>query len=82
MKVASYGITPVKISIIDPDAGTNDGTPPRPNIAMDELVNYLAKRKISCGLRDGNLRLAPHVYATRDDVDALVVAIKEGLKLS
>ncbi|OLS26284.1 MAG: Cysteine desulfurase [Candidatus Heimdallarchaeota archaeon LC_2] len=52
------------------------------NIAMDELVNYLAQRKISCGLRDGNLRLAPHVYATRDDVDAMIVGIKDALKLS
>ncbi len=49
-------------------------------IAMDELVQYLAERKISCGLRDGNLRLAPHVYATRDDVDGLIVGIKDGLK--
>ena len=39
------------------------------------LVASLAEEHIICSLRDTNLRVAAHLYNTRDDIDTLLEAL-------
>jgi len=39
------------------------------------LVASLAEERITCSLRDRNLRIAPHYYNTDSDVDTLLDAL-------
>jgi len=40
-----------------------------------ELYQKLAKEKIITSLREGNIRVSPHVYNTERDIDRLISAI-------
>lgn len=40
-----------------------------------ELVEYLAANKVYISARDGGLRVAPHAYNTREDIDKLLETI-------
>ena len=39
------------------------------------LVASLAEERITCSLRDANLRVAAHLYNTEDDIDTLLGAL-------
>jgi len=41
------------------------------------LLNHLQKVGVICSARDGNLRVAVHFYNNFDDIDRLVVALKD-----
>ena len=43
---------------------------------MEKLAAYLQKERLVLSLRDGRLRFAPHFYNTREEVDALVSALR------
>jgi cysteine desulfurase / selenocysteine lyase len=45
--------------------------------APKDLVGELARRRIACAVRDGNLRLAIHFYNHEDDIDAVAGALAE-----
>ena len=51
--------------------------------ASDEhaLVAALAERDVVVSCRDGNLRVSPHCYNTRDDVDAVLDALARNRQL-
>lgn len=42
----------------------------------DKLFEYLQNRGILCSLRNGMLRVAPHFYNTKDEIDELITAVR------
>ncbi|MDF1612709.1 MAG: aminotransferase class V-fold PLP-dependent enzyme [Stygiobacter sp.] len=46
----------------------------------NELFEKLILRKIICAMREGYIRLSPHFYNTKDEIDFVVNEIKECLK--
>lgn len=49
----------------------------KPNMDAETLINHLKSKNIVCSMREGNLRIAPHVYTTYDDIEILISAIKQ-----
>lgn len=47
-----------------------------------ELYEYLISKGIIVSLRNGMIRIAPHFYNTRDEIDVLVTEIKNFLSIS
>ena len=47
------------------------------NIDGEMLINHLKSNNIVCSMREGNLRIAPHVYTTNDDIEILIYKIKQ-----
>lgn len=47
-----------------------------PQRGAQELFDALRKARIVCALREGGVRLSPHLYNTIDDMDAVVDALK------
>jgi cysteine desulfurase / selenocysteine lyase len=43
-----------------------------PNIELDAIREHLQQRQIVCAVRGGQLRFAPHLFNTPDEVDQLV----------
>lgn len=52
----------------------------KPSVNAEELLLYLKENDIVCSLREGNLRIAPHVYVTKEDIDILIETIKNKIK--
>ncbi|MFL6276398.1 MAG: aminotransferase class V-fold PLP-dependent enzyme [Blastocatellia bacterium] len=48
-----------------------------PRYAPSQLYHHLLERHIITAPRIGRLRLSPHFYNTRDDIDALIAALPE-----
>lgn len=46
----------------------------------NELFGKLISRKIMCAMREGYIRLSPHFYNTKDEIDFVVDEIKSCLK--
>jgi selenocysteine lyase/cysteine desulfurase len=49
-------------------------------LADDDPAHLLAElkaRQVVCSVRDGNLRLALHLYNHEDDIDLLTAALSE-----
>ena len=42
-----------------------------PNVAPNEAADRLAQRKVVCSVRQGSVRLSPHFYTTRGELEAL-----------
>ena len=51
-----------------PAAGIVSGRPP--NIAPDAAVKRLRERRIICSVRQGSIRLSPHFYITKGEIEA------------
>ncbi|MHA2097621.1 MAG: aminotransferase class V-fold PLP-dependent enzyme [Candidatus Kariarchaeaceae archaeon] len=49
------------------------------SINAEDLLGYLKENGIVCSVREGNLRIAPHVYTTKEDIDILVETIQSSL---
>lgn len=50
---------------------------PLSDTAPAELMAALRERGVVCSVRDGNLRLAVHLYNHEDDIDQVVAALAE-----
>jgi selenocysteine lyase/cysteine desulfurase len=72
--LAEIGWQPVELSetnrstIVSVPLGDSDAAP---------LVSQLKDRGVVCSARDGNLRLAVHFYNHEDDIDRVVVALRD-----
>ena len=42
-----------------------------------KLVEYLESKNIICSMREGAVRIAPHFYNTREDIDIFIKTLKE-----
>ncbi len=49
----------------------------KPGISSSSLYQWLCRNKVVCALRDNNIRLAPHIYNSFDQLDAVVKLIEE-----
>ena len=43
---------------------------------LKEIFSELEKRKIYCAVREGMIRLSPHFYNTKDEIDKVVYELK------
>lgn len=50
-----------------------------PKADLDRLRSTLAERKVTASLRGESLRVSPHVYNDRQDIEALLDALRAGL---
>ena len=46
-------------------------------LANDDLYNYLSERQILCAPRGGGIRLSPHFYTPREQLEQLVSIVRE-----
>ncbi|MCE7735175.1 MAG: aminotransferase class V-fold PLP-dependent enzyme [Candidatus Heimdallarchaeota archaeon] len=49
----------------------------KPTMDIEMLINHLHRNNIVCSMREGNLRIAPHVYSTHEDIETLISTIKQ-----
>jgi cysteine desulfurase/selenocysteine lyase len=70
------GLDPVKYRVLSPDSGPARSTlvllTHRERSRNEELYTLLGERGIDVSLREGNLRVSPHLYNTGEEIDALL----------
>ena len=46
-------------------------------INSDEIFEKLTEKKITCAVREGVVRFAPHFYNTKDEIDVVIDELKK-----
>jgi len=75
-RLSSMGINPVA----DADRKYLSGIVSFKYGNVQKIFEYLDSRNISCAVRGGALRISPHFYNTRDDIDKFMSVLKEAVK--
>ncbi len=73
-KLIEIGLRPVLTDSPDSELA---GIISFPHQAGEELVESLVKKKINVASREGLVRISPHFYNTREEIDKFIPALKE-----